>query len=70
MSLHRALLCSIAAAGLLVGSVGCATLCPSQPNVIPASKSSSNMNNTLWNVSGEESPQTPPPEGSTAAQPG
>jgi hypothetical protein len=67
MSLHRALLCSIGAA-MLVGSVGCDVMGPSQSASHPGSKSESNMHRTQWNVSGEEKPQVPAPEAGAPAQ--
>lgn len=61
MNLHRALFGSLACAALLVGVVGCDS-CPVPRSTYPASKSASNMRNTQWHMSGEETPQAPAPE--------
>jgi len=66
MNVHRVLL-SLMVAGGLIGLVGCASGGPRYFG----SRSDSAMHQTLWEVSGEETPQVPmPPSEPTPVAPG
>ena len=67
MNLHRAL-SLLACAALLIGLAGCEMGNPYK-STYPASESSANMQNTQWQVSGEESPPASTPEATPAAEP-
>lgn len=64
MNVHRILL-SVIACGLLIGLVGCASDSPRYFGM----RSERAMNQSMWQVSGEETPQVPMPPPEPAPMP-